>query len=500
MRTKGFVLALATGAAFLGGSIGSQPASGPPAAPAWHYTLLKGSSLTDECPICGIPPLSLPLEGTFQLRLLEQNPLFSTYALENIAFEAALSSGPTYKLRGQGRYRIGGEVAVSQEMFLELSVDDGHTNRLCYFTNADGSVRRGWPLLQVALDQTNSTDLKRFSLGLLAAPVREVWFSTRHGFTPGLQGPPLTNVVREGDLISNAGRVVRRNQELMARLGLMPSPEPRDVGLDAVHVLPQAEVAFSIGSDVFSERLGMLHQGDVLSDRGRVVQSYAQLIAAFNPMPPLPDPGLDALQVLDNGEAYFSIQTDFFSQSLGKYVRRGDLLSSRGRVVKSREDLLARFHPPPIPMDFGLDGVFVWPSGEVWFSLEEGFDDAVLGPIREGDLLSDQGELLWRNLDLLRAFQPLEDLADFGLDALYIVSDALVWPSATARCADFRLDRATGDVLLRWEATGRLYQLEKATNVLGPWLPVGPLTLEPQFVDPGALSRSGQGFYRLRQW
>jgi len=230
------------------------------------------------------------------------------------------------------------------------------------------------------------------------------------------------------------------------------------------------------------------------------VRGYAELIGAFNPMPPTPDAGLDALQVLDSGEIYFSVETDFFSQRLGVYIRRGDLLSSTGRIVKTREQLLARFHPPPIPMDFGLDAIFVWPSGEVWFSLEEGFDDAVLGPIRHGDVLSDQGELLWRNLDLLREFQPLEDLADFGLDALFIVSDALAPATSTARGTVLQPDPATGDVRLRWEAQGRLYQLEKATNVLGPWLPLGPITTETEFTDPGALGRSPQAFYRLRQW
>jgi hypothetical protein len=470
------------------------------APPAWRYRLLNGSTLTDECPVCGIPPVVLPLAGTFQLRLVQENPLFATYALENIVFDAGSPGGTTYKVRGQGIYQVGGEVALVQEMFLEVWVDDGRTNKLCYFTNTEPAVRRGWPLVQITLTQTNGTEIQQFHLDLRAAPVREIWFSTRHGFTPGIQPPPLTNYVLEGDLIADTGRVVRRNHELTRRLGLMPSPEPRDLGLDGVDVLPRGEIAFSVEQDVFSEVLGPLHHGDVLSDRGRVVRGYAELIGAFNPMPPTPDPGLDALHVLDSGEIYFSVETDFFSQRLGVYIRRGDLLSSTGRIVKTREQLLARFHPPPIPMDFGLDAIFVWPSGEVWFSLEEGFDDAVLGPIRHGDVLSDQGELLWRNLDLLREFQPLEDLADFGLDALFIVSDALAPTAAPARGTVLQPDPATGDVRLRWEAQGRLYQLEKATNVLGPWLPLGPITTETEFTDPGALGRSPQAFYRLRQW
>jgi hypothetical protein len=45
-----------------------------------------------------------------------------------------------------------------------------------------------------------------------------------------------------------------------------------------------------------------------------------------------------------------------------------------------------------------------------------------------------------------------------------------------------------------------VFQLEKATNVLGPWLPLGPVLTEPPVVDLGALTNSPQGFYRLRQW
>jgi hypothetical protein len=294
--------------------------------------------------------------------------------------------------------------------------------------------------------------------------------------------------------------VVKRNSDLAGRLGLMPSPDPPDLGLDAVDILRGGEIAFSIEVDAFSEVLGPLHHGDMLSERGRVVCSYMDLIAPFGPMPPVVDPGLDAVQVSDKGEVYFSVETDFFSERLGVTIRRGDLLSSEGRVVKTGEELLARFHPPPIPKDFGLDAIHVWPGGEVWFSLEEGFDDAVLGPIRPGDVLSDQGELLWRNLDLLREFQPLEDLADFGLDALYIVSDALAPAVTTTRCTVNRPDAATGDLELQWETQGRLYQVEKATNVLGPWLPLSPITPDPQFTDVGALTNTPQAFYRLREW
>jgi len=57
-------------------------------------------------------------------------------------------------------------------------------------------------------------------------------------------------------------------------------------------------------------------------------------------------------------------------------------------------------------------------------STEEGFNDTQLGLIREGELLSDQGYIVFRNLELTSSFAPAEDMADFGLDAIYVVTNA----------------------------------------------------------------------------
>lgn len=469
-----------------------------PASPPWNYSLLPSSRLIDDCPICDRLPFVVPMVGTFQLRLIDENPLFTTYAVEQVAFDAIIPDGTHYTVAGQGLYQVGGEVGPMQNLFLELWIKDSFTNKLCYLTNSEFSVSRPWPLLQISVDQTNGNDLQVYHLQIVAAPVREIWFSTTHSFTPGIQ-PPYTNRVSAGDLVSSAGHVVKPNRELAARLGRMPSPDPTDLGLDAVDILPGGEIAFSTEVDAFSQTLGELHHGDVLSNRGRVASSWKDLIAPFSPMPPMADPGLDAVQLLDSGEIYFSVETGFFSQKLGVAIKRGDLLSSTGRIVKTAEKLLSQFHPPPIPIDYGLDAIYVWPSGEVWFSLEQGFNDDVLDYIAPGDLLSDRGERVYRNRDLLRPFEPLEELADFGLDALYIVSDATL-PAGPARCTRIELDQSTGDILLQWTAAGHVFQLEKASIVTGPYLPLGPITTDLVFIDPGALTHHSQAFYRLRQW
>jgi hypothetical protein len=462
-----------------------------------HYTLLPSSQLTDECLDCGRPQIVLPMRGTFWLRLLQENPLFSTYAVENLAFTAGWSNGPLYKVAGKGTYTLGGEIAVFQDMFLEVSIDSSLTNTLGYFTNDSRILTRPWPSLEINLPQTNGTHSLTFTLKIVAAPVRELWFSTAHGFHPGIQ-PPYTNYVSPGDLISSTGRVVKRNAELTASLGIMPMVS--DLGLDAVDVLPGGEIAWSAEQDIYSETLGPLHHGDLLSDRGRVVRTYAELIAPFGPEPPLADQGLDAVQVLDSGEVYFSIETNFWSETLSRTIRTGDLLSSRGYVLKSNEALIARFQPADPKKDYGLDAVYVWPSGEVWFSVETGFYGQHFELYTPGDLLSDQGYVVYRNLDLLGAFAPLEDLADFGLDALFVITDVTPAPATPLSLLNLDLQWPAGDVILRCEGKGRVYQLERADKVEGHYESVGPIKTESVFTDSGALTNKPTGFYRVQQW
>jgi hypothetical protein len=462
----------------------------------WRYQLLPASYLIEDCPPCAGPTRLEPMRGTFDLRLVSENPLFTCYELTSIAFTAGYIVGRTYNVTGHGTYSVGGEVALRQDMFLELRIDDGNSNRLCYLTNGTPAVNRLWPMIETTLVQTNGTFVQVYNLHLFAAPLREMWFSTANGMTPSIWQPP-TNHISGGDLLSSSGHVVKSNRELTQRLGLMPSPDAPDLGLDAVDVLPGGEVAFSIEEDVFSETLGPLQHGDLLSNRGRIIQRNQQLTAAFMQMPPAPDAGLDAAQVIDGGEVYFSIEKNFFSEGLGRTIRAGDLLSSRGTIVKSNEQLVARFQPADPRQDYGLDAFYVWPSGEVWFSVETGFQGQNFESYNRGDLLSDQGYVVYRNLDLVGPFQPLEDLADFGLDALFVVGDS--GPPAPA--PDFtriRRQEATGPVELEWRGDGRVWQVLRATNVLGPWLPLSPISPDSTFNDVGAAAV--QSFYRLTQW
>jgi hypothetical protein len=457
--------------------------------------LHEGSYLVDDCPACGRPTYQAPMRGSFDLRLLSQGPLFTDYAVEHIDFRASSPTGEDYRIEGEGTYRIGGEVAVVQNMFLTVRIDDGVSNKLCYFTNVTIFAERIWPMIGITLDQTNGTIAQQYTLHLDAAPLRDVWFSTLAGMTSSKTMPP-TNYIRSGDLISFEGRVVKTITELTERLNLAALTHSLD--LDAVDVLPGGEIAFSVERGVFSDTLGQLHHGDLLSNRGAVIRTNQQLTEEFGISPPVPDLGLDAVQVVENAvrQIYFSIQTNIASAK--GTLRKGDVLSDLGQIVKYNYELLARFQPVNTNIDYGLDALYVWPSGEIWFSTEQSFMDAAMQNYGAGDLLSDQGYVVFRNLELVSAFAPVEDLSDFGLDALFIVTD-LTSGAAAPTFTNIVANPKTGTVDLEWSGPGRVWQVLGSTNVPGNFAPRSSIIPDMMFQDTFSLSNNAV-FYLLQQW
>jgi hypothetical protein len=469
----------------------------PSLAGSAHYRLVEGSSLVDDCLICDRPTLLFPLRGSFELAPLESNPLYATYMLTNVQFLSAAPAGTHFQITGSGTYRIGGEVAIQQTLSLALEINDGSTNTFSSFTNAPGLTPLPWPMIRASAIQTNGTLLHTYSVTLVAAPLQEIWFSIRQGLTPSLPGfapPRLSN----GDVLSDSGRVVRRNADLMRRFGLMPSIDPATYDVDALDVGPGGEILFSLRDDVFSETLGWLQGGDLLSDAGRIVKSNQELLAAFVGKSTPPDAGLDGVQMMSNGEILFSISTNVFSDKLGVNLSRGDLLSSTGQIVKTSQQLLSAFQPNPKDGDYGLAAFHVWPSGEVWFNTETGFNSS-LGPLLAGDLLSDRGYIVFHNLELVSAFAPVEDLNNFGLDALFLVTDTLP-PLPAPRLSVPSRSLSPPDFLLQWDSSGRVFQLQRASVVTGPYLPVSPIIPDLRWLDMDSSGSGAAAFYRLRSW
>jgi hypothetical protein len=471
---------------------GTVSAQAPTSHPSWTYLLLEDSSLLDDCPICDRISMPVPMRGTFNLRLIEETPISSRYVMEDLQWTAGERP---YRVAGGGTLEIGGEVAVTLQMSLQVQIDDGSTNQDCRLTNTTWTLDRPWPMMDITVSQTNGTPARVYSLRLAAAPLREIWFSTAVGFH-GAAGPASSGVVEGGDLIANTGRVIKRNADLFTSVGAFP-PVP-DLGLDAVDILPGGEIAFSLGSDITSTTLGPLQHGDLLSTTGRILHRNRDLLAAFATGPATNDVGLDAAHLADRGEVLFSTRTDVVSEQLKATLHRGDLLSSTGIIFRSNPQLLARFHPPTATHDYGLDALYIWPHGEIWFSTEDGFQDQALGPITPGDLLSDQGYIVFRNSALLKAFAPTNAPPDLGLDALYVVTDAI--PPAVAPRVALQVNRSTGSAALSWQGPGRVFQVERAETPDSPFQALSPLAPDVSFDDSGALVNRARSYYRIRQW
>jgi len=325
--------------------------------------------------------------------------------------------------------------------------------------------------------------------------LREVWFST----TQALKSTNGTGALQEigpGDLLSSRGRVVRRHHDMIARLGVMP-PVPA-LGLDAVQVTRRGEILFSLPQSVWSETLGPIQHGDLLSDHGRIVKRNQELLAAFGLPATGPDVGLDAVQVLPDGEMLFSIQSNVVVSSSLR-LARGDVLSDRGRIFRTNRELLAGFHPAITNYDYGLDALHVRPGGEIWFSVEEGFTDSRLGPVRPGDLLSSLGYRVFSNAQLVAGFAPSDPSLDYGLDAAYVIADTKP-PSAPPCLRKLLVDHDSGRVRVEWDGDGEVFQLQRAESPSGPWTPASAVVPDLSFDDPCDPVGSAGHFYRVQQW
>jgi hypothetical protein len=70
---------------------------------------------------CACPIVTHPISGSFVLAPAGSDPLFRYYEVQR--FEAWIDDGPrTLPISGSGHYRIGGEVALAQELSLDLAI------------------------------------------------------------------------------------------------------------------------------------------------------------------------------------------------------------------------------------------------------------------------------------------------------------------------------------------------------------------------------------------
>ncbi len=150
------------------------------------YKLLKGSEFLDDCTICGKPLIPIPIEGTFQLGKVDENPLFTTYRVEEINFK---DSSGTWNLhiQGGGSYQVGGEVAVVQEMRLNITVTlgvDPLPDALLESGRIAGGA--GFPEIDIQLMHKDPpSPIHVYSLILLATPAEDPSVEFRRGDSNG---------------------------------------------------------------------------------------------------------------------------------------------------------------------------------------------------------------------------------------------------------------------------------------------------------------------------
>jgi hypothetical protein len=162
----------------------------------------------------------------------------------------------------------------------------------------------------------------------------------------------------------------------------------------------------------------------------------------------------------------------------------------------THQQLLANFQPAITNHDFGLDALFIMPSGEIWFSVEENFSDNRLGAVQPGDLLSSLGYRVFSNQDLLGSFAVAQP-SDYGLDALFVITDTQP-PKPPPRITKYL--PSVNSMHLEWDAEGTVFQVEAAPGLFGPWDPCSPIVPDLSF-DPGLSAIPGSvGLFRLRQW
>jgi hypothetical protein len=112
-------------------------------------------------------------------------------------------------------------------------------------------------------------------------------------------------------------------------------------------------------------------------------------------------------------------------------------------------------------------------------------------------LLSSLGHRVFSNQQLVAAFAPADPAQDYGLDALFVVTD--MRPSQLPpRIVNLR--RVSGAIRLDWDGDGDVFQLERCSNLSGTWLPCSPILPDLSFDDPNDVTADTSGYYRVRQW
>ncbi len=132
------------------------------------YTLTPSSTLQEGCVGPCMCPVRLPevLTGTFLLVPAGSDPLFTNYQLKEISWTTLDSNGGIiHKITGQGTYKLGGEVALTQELALDLTIDGGNPRHF-----DSGQVTGGSEFPSLSISVTQGGLCYKISMDIKASP------------------------------------------------------------------------------------------------------------------------------------------------------------------------------------------------------------------------------------------------------------------------------------------------------------------------------------------
>jgi hypothetical protein len=131
------------------------PAASTAATSATPYALVTPpSALEFGCwGPCACPLVIEPTYGSFELRLVGSDPLYTYYDVDR--YIASFNNGPgAVSIVGSGHYKIGGEVALTEQMTLDLQVWGGPVQ---HFDSGLHPVHAAFPEIHVTCTLHDST-------------------------------------------------------------------------------------------------------------------------------------------------------------------------------------------------------------------------------------------------------------------------------------------------------------------------------------------------------
>ena len=132
------------------------------------YQLGPGTMFQEGCVSPCLCPVTLPEEmtGTFLLVPAGSDPLFTNYQLNQISWTVLAPDGTViHTITGEGAYKLGGEVALTEQLTLDLSIDGGGTQHFDSGLVLGGSE---FPLISVAVSR--GTQCFNISMNVKAGP------------------------------------------------------------------------------------------------------------------------------------------------------------------------------------------------------------------------------------------------------------------------------------------------------------------------------------------